>query len=174
MPAWEKFDFWSKEPVMKSVKIAGVLAMCLVFSGCLSVRRWGEGDNPLYVGTWRYANKVYSGVDAETFHKVVEQSTDVGLNPWPWEKMTASRMNSEWVQMADTRRRLEIRIDKSKDEQGHPGYLVSLRVLLQRTSTVYTPTRTDYDWEPRGQDDTVERLILARIADGMRRYSHDE
>jgi len=159
---------------MKIARMIVVLGLIAAAGGCLSVRRTWESGNPLYVGQWRYADKVYSGMDREAFKEALLRSSDVGLNPWPLEKNTADRIESAWVSMGEARRKLEMRIDDSRDEKGKPGYLVSLRVLVQRTSEPYTPLRMDYHWENFGQDSNVETLILAKLKDEMRQYGQSK
>jgi hypothetical protein len=159
---------------MKLVKISVLLSAIVLCTGCLSIRRTWEGLSPLYLGKWRYAEEVYSGVDEAAFQKILLKCSDIGLTAWPLEKYTNSRIESQWVQMADQRKRLEMRVDKTSDEKGQPGYLVSLRVLLQKTREPYSPLNTKHHWVPAGQDDTMEALILARIKDEMRQYGKSE
>lgn len=163
-----------EERIMKIAKMIVVLGLIAAAGGCLSMRKAWESGNPLYAGQWRYADTVYSGVDRAAFKEALLRSSDVGLNPWPLEKNTADRIESKWVMMGEVRRRLEMRIDDSKDEKGKAGYLVSLRVLVQRTSEPYTPMRMDYHWENAGQDSDVEMLILAKLKDEMRQYGRSK
>jgi len=159
---------------MKFTRMMFAVALIVAAGGCLSMRRAWESGNPLYVGQWRYAAKVYSGVDRDTFKQVLLKGSDIGLNPWPLEKSTADRIESQWVTSGDERRRLEMRIDESKDEKGRPGYLVSLRMLVQKTREPYTVWRTNYHWRSSGQDSEMEGLILAKIRDEMRQYEKNE
>lgn len=162
---------------MKTLRTFCVAAgLCMLLSGCLSMRRTWEQASPFYVGRWHYSDIVYSGMDEQGLWDGLKRSINVGLNEWPIDKMNekGGRLDTKWVRLGGERRRLELRIDRAKDREGNPGYLVSLRVLLQTTREVYSPTRSEYTWRPYGQDEDVEKLIFARIRDGFREYMKKE
>jgi len=161
---------------MRFPRLGGIATVCLLCSGCLSVRMVWEQASPFYLGKWRYAEKVYSGMYYDRLWEGLLSSANGGLNQWPFEMLDKEKgkIKTEWVRTGDKRRKLEMRIDHVKDEEGRPGYLVSLRVLRQRTRELYTPLSREYTWRPYGQDEGMEELILARIQDEFREYSKEE
>lgn len=158
---------------MQVAKVCLLVALCAALGGCLSSRKaWESGASFLYAGNWKYADKVYSGIEYKDFQGIVLQSINVNVTPWPLTKMKKGYIESDWVAAGGTRKKLEIRIDDTKDAKGRPGFLVSLRVLLQKTREVYTPWKSDseYHWENRGQDDDMMALILMKIDMAMDEY----
>jgi hypothetical protein len=158
--------------ISKAILAAAVLLVA--FGGCLGARRTWEKVSPFYLAKWQYTDIVYSGMDSERLWEGIHDGINVGLRDWPIEEEDDSHLDSEWVRFGSARKRLELRVDDTKDSDGNPGYLVSLRVLVQKTREVYTPNRTEYSWKPAGQDENLELLILARIRDNLREYRQDD
>ncbi len=157
---------------MISLRIAGVAVFCLLCSGCLTARRTWEQVSPLYLGKWRYSEQVYSGMDYERLWEGIMSVVDIGLDQWSFEELDKEdgRLESEWLRTGNLRRKLEMRIDRTMDEEDNPGYLISLRVLRQRTREPYSPLHSRYTWRHYGQDGNMEALILARFQDEFREY----
>ncbi len=153
---------------MRKTTYLALLLLIVVPAGCRSVF---EPANPFTHGRWEYS-EIYAPVDYDVAWETIKDN----LKEWAIEKddKKDGEIKSEWRYLERHRLKLEIRLDREKDDANQEGVKFGLRVLRQRPSEVWTPTRTNYKkWKWVDPDEKMQSMLRLRFDDELSRIARE-
>ncbi len=149
---------------MRKTTYLALLLLVGVSAGCRSVF---EPANPFTRGRWEYS-EIYAPVDYDVAWETIKDN----LKEWVIEKEDEEdgEIESEWRYLEKHRLRLQVRLDREKDEANQEGVKFGIRILRQRPSEVWTPTRTNYKkWKWVDPDEKMQSMLMLRFDDVLNR-----
>jgi len=149
---------------MRRTTSLALLLLIMVPAGCRSVF---EPANPFTHGRWEYS-EIYAPLDYDVAWETIKNN----MKEWAIseDKKKDGKIESEWRQQGKYRLKLEIRLDEEKDDANHEGVKFGLRVLRQRPSEVWTPTRINYKkWKWMDPDEKMQSMLWIRFDDELSR-----
>ncbi len=151
---------------MRKTTSLALLLLIVVPAGCRSVF---EPANPFTHGRWEYS-EIYAPLD----YDVAWETINDNISEWviSEDDKKGGKIESEWRYLGGYRLKLEIRLDEEKNDSNQEGVKFGLRVLRQRPSEVWTPTRTNYKkWKWMDPDEKMQSMLWIRFDDELSRIA---
>ena len=151
---------------MRKTTSLALLLLMVVPAGCRSVL---EPANPFTHGRWQYS-EIYAPVDYDVAWLTIKDN----IKEWviSEDDKKGGKIESEWRRLGQYRLKLEIRLDEKKNDSNQEGVKFGLRVLRQRPSEIWTPTRTNYKkWKWMDPDVKTQNMMWTRFDDELSRIA---